>query len=88
MIRRTGYYRGLNMSLFYTSGKVIIFLTLLVYVLGGNALTADKVRPTFFQSFWPMDLGAPDRNPSLIGIVGVERRSSSSFRCSTTFASS
>lgn len=43
VIRRTAYFRALNMSLFYISSKLIIFLTFVVYVLTGNALSAEKV---------------------------------------------
>lgn len=44
VIRRTAYFRALNMSLFYISSKLIIFLTFVVYVLTGNALSAEKVQ--------------------------------------------
>ncbi|XP_069987945.1 ATP-binding cassette sub-family C member 4 isoform X1 [Penaeus vannamei] len=43
VIMRTNYYRAVNMSLFFTSSKVIVFLALLTYILTGNALTAEKV---------------------------------------------
>ncbi|KAK2715107.1 hypothetical protein QYM36_009933, partial [Artemia franciscana] len=43
VIRKTNYFRSLNQTLFYTSSKIVVFLTLLAYVLTGNALTADKV---------------------------------------------
>ncbi|CAL8127080.1 unnamed protein product [Orchesella dallaii] len=43
VIRKTSRLRAINMSLFYTSSKLIIFLTLLVYVLTDNTLTAEKV---------------------------------------------
>jgi ATP-binding cassette subfamily C (CFTR/MRP) protein 4 len=43
MIRKTSRLRAINMSLFYTSSKIVIFLTLLTYVLTGNSLTAEKV---------------------------------------------
>ncbi|CAG7731096.1 unnamed protein product [Allacma fusca] len=42
-IRKTSYLRALNMSLFFTSSKVIVFLTLLLYVLLGHHLTAELV---------------------------------------------
>ncbi|XP_071552963.1 ATP-binding cassette sub-family C member 4-like isoform X4 [Panulirus ornatus] len=43
VIMRTNYYRAVNMSLFFTSSKVIVFLALLTYILTGNVLTAEKV---------------------------------------------
>ena len=43
VIRRSAYFRALNMSLFYTSSKLILFLTFVVYVLSGHNLTAEKV---------------------------------------------
>ncbi|XP_050734387.1 ATP-binding cassette sub-family C member 4-like isoform X2 [Eriocheir sinensis] len=43
VIMETNYYRAVNMSLFLTSSKVIIFVSLLTFVLTGNALTAEKV---------------------------------------------
>lgn len=35
--------RALNLGLYYVSSKLIIFLTLVAYVLTGNYLTAEKV---------------------------------------------
>ncbi|CAL4094228.1 unnamed protein product, partial [Meganyctiphanes norvegica] len=43
VIMRTNYYRAVNMALFFTSSKVIVFLALVTYVLTGNILTAEKV---------------------------------------------
>ncbi|KAK7083945.1 Multidrug resistance-associated protein 4, partial [Halocaridina rubra] len=43
VIMKTNYYRAVNMSLFFTSSKVIVFLALLTYVSTGNILTAEKV---------------------------------------------
>jgi len=43
VIRRTNNLRAVNMGVFFISSKIIIFLTLLVYVAGGNALNAEKV---------------------------------------------
>ncbi|XP_068230341.1 ATP-binding cassette sub-family C member 4-like isoform X1 [Palaemon carinicauda] len=43
VVMKTNYYRAVNMSLFFTSSKVIVFLALLTYVLTGNVLTAEKV---------------------------------------------
>lgn len=44
VIMETNYYRAVNMSLFLTSSKVIIFVCLLTFVLTDNVLTAEKVR--------------------------------------------
>ena len=43
VIRRTNYFRSLNMSLYYISSKIIVFLTFLVYVVAGNSLSSEKV---------------------------------------------
>ncbi|KZS03178.1 ATP-binding cassette, sub-family C, member 4 [Daphnia magna] len=43
VIKRTNHFRALNMSLFFTSSKLIIFLTFLVFIFTGNHLTAEKV---------------------------------------------
>ena len=43
VIQQFNYYRSLNLSLFYTSSKVIVFLTFLVYVITGNPLSSEKV---------------------------------------------
>ncbi|XP_057378654.1 ATP-binding cassette sub-family C member 4-like [Daphnia carinata] len=43
VIKRTNHFHALNMSLFYTSSKLIIFLTFLVFIFTGNHLTAEKV---------------------------------------------
>ena len=43
IIRQAAFLRSLNMSLFFTSSKLIIFLTILVFVLSGNTLTAGQV---------------------------------------------
>ena len=43
VIMRTNYYRAVNMSLFFSSAKLVVFLALLTYVLTGNVLTAEKV---------------------------------------------
>ncbi|KAK4317272.1 hypothetical protein Pmani_011632 [Petrolisthes manimaculis] len=43
VIMRTNYFRAINMSVFFTSSKVIVFLCLLTYILTGNILTAEKV---------------------------------------------
>ena len=43
VIRRTNYYRSVNMSLYHISSKMIVFVTFVVYVMTGNALTSEKV---------------------------------------------
>jgi len=43
VIRRTSVYRAINTSLYFISSKFIIFITFVVYVSSGNALTAEKV---------------------------------------------
>jgi hypothetical protein len=43
-IKKTAILRAINLSLYYISSKIIVFLTLLSYVLTqGNYLTAEKV---------------------------------------------
>ncbi|KAL7641520.1 UNVERIFIED_CONTAM: hypothetical protein RMT77_007391 [Armadillidium vulgare] len=42
-ILRANFFRALNMTLFFTSSKIIVFLSLLVFVLTGNEMTAEKV---------------------------------------------
>ena len=43
IIMQTNYYRAMNMALFFTAGKIIVFLALLAFVLMGNSLTAEAV---------------------------------------------
>ncbi|KAK3863657.1 hypothetical protein Pcinc_030600 [Petrolisthes cinctipes] len=43
VIMKTNYFRAINMSVFFTSSKVIVFLCLLTFILTGNILTAEKV---------------------------------------------
>ena len=43
VIKKSALLRAFNMSLFYTSSKLIVFLTFVAYVLSGNELTPDKV---------------------------------------------
>ncbi|CAG0884511.1 unnamed protein product [Darwinula stevensoni] len=43
VITRTSYLRGINMSLFYSSSKVILLVNFIVYLALGNELTAAKV---------------------------------------------
>ncbi|CAL8127054.1 unnamed protein product [Orchesella dallaii] len=42
-IRKTAILRAINLSCYYISSKVVVFLTLLTYVLMGNYLSAEKV---------------------------------------------
>lgn len=44
VITKTNNFRSFNMSMFFTSSKMIVFLALLTYILTGNVLTAEKVR--------------------------------------------
>ncbi len=40
---KSSYLRGLNMAFFFVASKIIIFITICVYVLTGNELTASRV---------------------------------------------
>lgn len=40
---KSSYLRGLNMASFFVAGKVIVFVTFVVYVLVGNTITASRV---------------------------------------------
>lgn len=40
---KSSYLRGLNMASFFMASKVIIFITICVYVLTGNELSASRV---------------------------------------------
>uniref|UniRef100_UPI0037E906A4 ATP-binding cassette sub-family C member 4-like n=1 Tax=Semicossyphus pulcher TaxID=241346 RepID=UPI0037E906A4 len=42
-IMQSSYLRGLNMASFFVGSKIIIFITVLVYVLSGNTLSASRV---------------------------------------------
>uniref|UniRef100_A0A3P9B283 Multidrug resistance-associated protein 4 n=1 Tax=Maylandia zebra TaxID=106582 RepID=A0A3P9B283_9CICH len=42
-IMKSSYLRGLNMASFFAASKVIIFVTICVYVLTGNKLSASRV---------------------------------------------
>ncbi|CAN9497709.1 unnamed protein product [Ophioblennius macclurei] len=42
-IMKSSYLRGLNMASFFIASKIIVFFTVLVYVLTGNELTASRV---------------------------------------------
>ncbi|KAM9344115.1 LOW QUALITY PROTEIN: ATP-binding cassette sub-family C member 4-like [Pholidichthys leucotaenia] len=42
-IMKSSYLRGLNMASFFVASKVIIFITVCIYVLTGNKLTASRV---------------------------------------------
>lgn len=42
-ILKSSYLRGLNMASFFVASKIIIFITVCVFVLTGNQLTASNV---------------------------------------------
>lgn len=42
-IMKSSYLRGLNMASFFVASKIIIFITVCVYVLTGNQLTSSRV---------------------------------------------
>ncbi|KAM3862000.1 ATP-binding cassette sub-family C member 4-like [Diretmus argenteus] len=42
-IMKSSYLRGLNMASFFVASKIIIFITLCVYVLTGNKMSASRV---------------------------------------------
>ncbi|XP_077946531.1 ATP-binding cassette sub-family C member 4 isoform X4 [Gasterosteus aculeatus] len=42
-IMKSSYLRGLNMASFFVAGKIIVFITVCVYVLTGNQLSASRV---------------------------------------------
>uniref|UniRef100_A0A4W6FXP0 Multidrug resistance-associated protein 4 n=1 Tax=Lates calcarifer TaxID=8187 RepID=A0A4W6FXP0_LATCA len=42
-IMKSSYLRGLNMASFFVASKIIIFITVCVYVLNGNKLSASRV---------------------------------------------
>ncbi|XP_028320649.1 multidrug resistance-associated protein 4-like isoform X2 [Gouania willdenowi] len=42
-VLKSSYLRGFNMASFFASSKVIVFVTFVVYVLLGHALTASRV---------------------------------------------
>lgn len=42
-IMKSSYLRGLNMASFFVASKIIIFVTVCVYVLTGNELSASRV---------------------------------------------
>lgn len=42
-IMQSSYLRGLNMASFFVASKIIIFVTVCVYVLTGNELSASRV---------------------------------------------
>ncbi|CAK6954010.1 ATP-binding cassette sub-family C member 4-like [Scomber scombrus] len=42
-IMKSSYLRGLNMASFFVASKIIIFVTICVYVLMGNTLSASRV---------------------------------------------
>ena len=49
VIRRASFLRAFNATLFYTSSRLYIFLTLLVLVFSGNELTPEKVKNINFN---------------------------------------
>uniref|UniRef100_A0A8C5I9Z2 Multidrug resistance-associated protein 4 n=1 Tax=Gouania willdenowi TaxID=441366 RepID=A0A8C5I9Z2_GOUWI len=42
-IMKSSYLRALNMASFFVAGKIIVFITICVYVLTGNKLSASRV---------------------------------------------
>ncbi|XP_042350397.1 ATP-binding cassette sub-family C member 4-like [Plectropomus leopardus] len=42
-VMKSSYLRGLNMASFFVASKIIVFITVCVYVLSGNQLSASKV---------------------------------------------
>ncbi|XP_037646450.1 multidrug resistance-associated protein 4-like isoform X3 [Sebastes umbrosus] len=42
-IMKSSYLRGLNMASFFVASKIIVFITVCVYVLTGNQLSASRV---------------------------------------------
>lgn len=40
---KSSYLRGLNMASFFVANKIIVFITVCVYVLTGNQLSASRV---------------------------------------------
>lgn len=42
-ILKSSYLRGLNMASFFVASKIIIFITVCVYILTGNELSASRV---------------------------------------------
>ncbi|XP_045910385.1 ATP-binding cassette sub-family C member 4-like isoform X2 [Micropterus dolomieu] len=42
-IMKSSYLRGLNMASFFVASKIIIFITVCIYVLTGNTLSASRV---------------------------------------------
>ncbi|XP_061082797.1 multidrug resistance-associated protein 4 [Conger conger] len=42
-VMKSSYLRGLNMASFFVAGKVIVYVTFVVYVLVGNTITASRV---------------------------------------------
>lgn len=42
-IMKSSYLRGLNMASFFVANKIIIFITVCVYVLTGNTLSASRI---------------------------------------------
>jgi ATP-binding cassette subfamily C (CFTR/MRP) protein 4 len=42
-LRKRAYLRAAYQSMFNSSGKLVLFLTVLIFILSGNSLSADKV---------------------------------------------
>ncbi|KAB7502673.1 Multidrug resistance-associated protein 4 [Armadillidium nasatum] len=55
-ILRANFFRAINMTLFFTSSKIIVFLSLLVFVLTGNEMTAEKRPFSFMNVTFPKNL--------------------------------
>ena len=52
VVRRTGILRAFNVTLLYIASKLMIFPTLVAYVLLGNELTPEKVISKFTNLNW------------------------------------
>ena len=39
----TNFLRGINLALFFVSSKIICFITIIIFVISGGQLTAEKV---------------------------------------------
>jgi len=50
VVRRTGILRAFNVTLLYIASKLMIFPTLVAYVLLGNELTPEKVFKATFTN--------------------------------------
>ena len=43
-MKRISTFRGINMGMFYSSSKVILLVTFIVFIVLGEKLTAERVR--------------------------------------------